>query len=362
MSEVYIAEAFKIVMHHLSEKHAEVRISSFSIIKELFSKSHHFRELLSADFQEFARYVLDIDPKHPLPPPQSVSKQLKLEAIKTIKDWNSTYGDTYKKLKFGFKYLQQSKTVDFDSLDERTIAQRRQDELQQSRLNLAKLKMLESLKDEIAGYISEITASLSEMENGLSLLNADELTSDDLEHHDEHQDTSSSSDLREHGIMPNQEFSLTIDVKPTQLYINADNQDIVNCLREQYRRLESQFWPVIVRWNISAAKAGAEEQLQKRILDLKSRTANILSKCKELGLEQLDSEESSESDLETVPDLESFNDDTLIEAELLSKTKVLGSLTKNAKLQTVSKKGLSALDIESCQASQLAGTIVKFPM
>lgn len=57
-------------MDQLAKQHAEIRLSSFQIINELFTRSHIFRELLISDFQKFARLVTETDPHHPLPPPK----------------------------------------------------------------------------------------------------------------------------------------------------------------------------------------------------------------------------------------------------------------------------------------------------
>ena len=95
-------------MHHLNQKHSEVRLACLLIFKELFQRSHYFRELLVADFQDFSKLVLDIDPRSTLPPPAAASKQLKVTAMKTIKEWSDIYGEAYKKLKIGYLYLKKS--------------------------------------------------------------------------------------------------------------------------------------------------------------------------------------------------------------------------------------------------------------
>ena len=52
-SDEYVKEAFHLVMTQLRKEHAEIRLSAFLIIDELFMRSHCFRELMLAEFQEF---------------------------------------------------------------------------------------------------------------------------------------------------------------------------------------------------------------------------------------------------------------------------------------------------------------------
>lgn len=121
-------------MHQLNQKHSEVRLACLLIFKELFQRSHYFRELLVADFQDFSKLVLDIDARYPLPPPPAALKQLKVTAMKTIKEWYEVYGEAYKKLKIGYLYLKKSKAVDFEDMEARSAQERTRIQEKEERL------------------------------------------------------------------------------------------------------------------------------------------------------------------------------------------------------------------------------------
>lgn len=93
------------LMSHLAENHAEVRLSAFQLANELFLRSSQFRELLTSDFKTFAGLVTGTDPLSPLPPPKDAASQLKKGSLLAIKEWTQKYGRGYPKLKLGYNYL-----------------------------------------------------------------------------------------------------------------------------------------------------------------------------------------------------------------------------------------------------------------
>ena len=98
-------------MTHLSKDHAEIRLSSFQLIDDLFTRSHLFRELLISDFQLFTKLVTGVDSDQSLPPPKPVSEQLKEKSLLAIRNWNEKFGDGYPKLRLGYNYLKFNKKV-----------------------------------------------------------------------------------------------------------------------------------------------------------------------------------------------------------------------------------------------------------
>ena len=305
ISDIYVEETFKLLMHQLTESHSEIRLSSFNIVKELFKRSHHFRELLSDDFSVFSKLVLDIDPQKPLPPPAAAAKHLRFSASKTIKEWNEVYGVAYKKLRIGYNYLKRSGIVDFDDLEARTTQQRSRIEERETRLNSFKHIQLQALMEEFATEELDINTCVTQMQNGLSLLVPDDCEESGV--------LDDSPDLRAHG-MTDPNFSIIVEVKPIQVAVNRDNKEVIQFLRDQCKLLSSRFLPSVLKWNIVGAKLGAEEQFQKKILDLKMKLESILHKYQELNLPQSRQSDdgSDESDLETVPDEEVDEDETLI--------------------------------------------------
>ena len=102
---------YELAMSNLSKKHAEIRLSAFQIICELFPRSHLFRLLVVSDFQQLAELVTGTESKRPLPPPRSAATRLKETSLLAIKQWNEQFGDGYPKLKLGYNYLKHSKKV-----------------------------------------------------------------------------------------------------------------------------------------------------------------------------------------------------------------------------------------------------------
>ena len=311
ISEEYVVETFKFLMHQLGQKHSEIRLTAFKIAKELFSRSHCFRDLVAADFQDFTKLVLDIDPKMPLPLPVHASKELKVLAARTIKEWDHEYGEAYKKLRIGFNYLKKSNLVDFEDAEARTAQERNRARARDAKLNAMKEAKLRDLLEEFNSQESEMVDCVTQMQNGLSLIVPDDFLQDPEEVQEE------VGDLRAHGLTNAASFNLTIEVEPIRIRVNSDNREIVQCLQDQYRLLNGRFLPALTKWNISAAKLGAEEQLQKRILDHKTRFEMLAQKYLELDLPrdkltgdyEQDSSSSSESDLETVAELENSEED-----------------------------------------------------
>ena len=98
-------------MKYLAKKHAEVRLSAFQVLNELFIRSNQFRELALADFKKLALLVTGTDAAHPLPPPKEAATKLKKESLLAIKEWNQKFGSGYQELRLGYNYLKYNKKV-----------------------------------------------------------------------------------------------------------------------------------------------------------------------------------------------------------------------------------------------------------
>lgn len=110
-SEEHLRHAFHLLLTRLQEEHAEMRFSAFQVLQELFARSHHFRTLLIANFQEFLELTVGIDHEQPLPPPKEVAQKLRRAAIKAVQEWHEKYGEAYKQLSLGYHFLKQNKKV-----------------------------------------------------------------------------------------------------------------------------------------------------------------------------------------------------------------------------------------------------------
>lgn len=102
---------YDLVLLNLSKDHAEVRLSAFQIVAELFPRSHLFRELVISNFQQLAELVTGTESKQHLPPPQPAATRLKEISLLAIRQWNDKFGDGYPKLKLGYNFLKHRKKV-----------------------------------------------------------------------------------------------------------------------------------------------------------------------------------------------------------------------------------------------------------
>ena len=201
----------------------------------------------------------------------------------------------------------------------------------------------------------------TQVENGFELLLPDEFS---IKEHGKCGDpiNSDTCDFRAHGITNNATFNLVIEVQTSQtIQVTEDNHEIIRCMQDQYRLLTSRFLPMVFKWNIIATKLGADERLQKKILDLKLKIELIIKKYQELNLSscntQVDS--SSESDLETVPDLD-INYENDVNSDIIDVTpdcKQRPSGRPAPKKQRIDDKRKLPLDIDSYASSQSAAPI-----
>lgn len=110
-SEELLGHAYHLLMAQLSQEHAEIRLSAFQVLGQLFARSHQFRTLVISNFQEFLELTLGTDHERPLPPPREVAQRLRQAATRAVHGWNEKYGAAYKKLALGFHFLKHSKQV-----------------------------------------------------------------------------------------------------------------------------------------------------------------------------------------------------------------------------------------------------------
>lgn len=110
-SDEHICHIYHLLMTQLNEDHAQIRLSAFQIVDELFTRSHQFRTLIISNFQELLELTVETNYDQPLPPPEEVAQNLKTIAIKSVQRWHEEYGEAYKKLSLGYHFLKQNKKV-----------------------------------------------------------------------------------------------------------------------------------------------------------------------------------------------------------------------------------------------------------
>ncbi|XP_070799520.1 UV-stimulated scaffold protein A [Pituophis catenifer annectens] len=182
-SDEHISHVYHLLMSQLNQDHAEIRLSAFQIVDQLFTRSHLFRTLLISNFQEFLELTVETDYDQPLPPPTDVAQKLKKAAIKSVQEWHEKYGEAYKKLSLGYFFLKQNKKVDFQDVHARTLAERKRDEERQKRLDNIYKDKAQKVEKEMKDTSPEIQSVLTELESCFQLLVPDPLdfTMDEVE-------------------------------------------------------------------------------------------------------------------------------------------------------------------------------------
>ncbi|XP_061109308.1 UV-stimulated scaffold protein A isoform X1 [Conger conger] len=363
VSNDYIEHVYHLIMTQLAQEHAEIRLSALQITDELFSRSHRFRTLLVSNLQEFMELTVETDAEQPLPPPKEVARKLKILAIRSVQSWQGTYGQAYKKLALGYHFLKQVKKVDFNDIHARTLAERRRQEEKQKRLErIYKDKVTKAIQ-EMEEDMPDIEECLTEVENCIQLLTPhpadfnlgsleptvacqtpghytvssgdDErpCCSKDLEDkgaaglkETENKEEESSEEesemeevleqdtfIRNTGLMT-RTYSLALNMS-TDLCVKEteDNEAVVNTMWDLHRLISTKHLPGVQSWVQVFTKAGGNDALLRRALDLKKGLERALQKHEELHIEyrrrerrvaNAGTDDEDDNDFEEVPEKE----------------------------------------------------------
>uniref|UniRef100_A0A3B4X2N7 UV-stimulated scaffold protein A n=1 Tax=Seriola lalandi dorsalis TaxID=1841481 RepID=A0A3B4X2N7_SERLL len=247
-----IDHLYHLVMSQLNQEHSEIRLSAFQITSELFSRSHHFRMLLVDNFQEFLELTVETDSDQPLPPPKEVARKLRSLAIQTVQSWQASYGTAYKKLALGYHFLKQVKKVDFQDAEARTVAERRREEERQRRMERI--------------YKERVETACRDMEG---------------KHH--------------MTFLPFLFCLSGFHLKETE-----DNEVVVSTVIDLHRLITTKHLPAVQGWVQVFTKAGAEQQLLRRLhIDYKTRVRRVMKAS--------DGEDDDEDDdFDEVPEKEGY--------------------------------------------------------
>ncbi|XP_036903122.1 UV-stimulated scaffold protein A isoform X2 [Sturnira hondurensis] len=169
-SEEQLSRTYHLLMAQLNQEHAQIRLSAFQIVRELFGRSHLFRVLVVSNFQEFLELTLGTDHRKPLPPPREVAQRLKQAVALAVQSWNEKFGAAYKKLALGYHFLKHSQQVDFQDVNARTPAERKREEEKQRRLDRIYRGRAEQAVREMQEMSEEIRGCLVEADSCFRLL------------------------------------------------------------------------------------------------------------------------------------------------------------------------------------------------
>nr|XP_035150252.1 UV-stimulated scaffold protein A isoform X2 [Callithrix jacchus]XP_035150253.1 UV-stimulated scaffold protein A isoform X2 [Callithrix jacchus]XP_035150254.1 UV-stimulated scaffold protein A isoform X2 [Callithrix jacchus] len=169
-SEEQLSRTYRLLIAQLAQEHAEIRLSAFQIVDELFARSHQFRVLLVSNFQEFLELTLGTDPAQPLPPPREAAQRLRQAATRAVEGWNEKFGEAYKKLALGYHFLRHNKKVDFQDANARTLAERKREEEKRKHLDKIYQERASQAEREMQEMSGEMESCLTEVQSCFRLL------------------------------------------------------------------------------------------------------------------------------------------------------------------------------------------------
>uniref|UniRef100_A0A8D0XH89 UV-stimulated scaffold protein A n=1 Tax=Sus scrofa TaxID=9823 RepID=A0A8D0XH89_PIG len=327
-SEEQLSHAYHLLMAQLRQDHAEVRLSAFQVLDQLFTRSHQFRMLVVSNFQEFLELTLGTNHERPLPLPREVAQRLRQAATQAVRGWNEKYGSAYKKLAVGFHFLRHSKQVDFQDVDARTLAERKRAEEKQKRLDRIYRERSERAAREMEEMTGEIRRCLTEVESCFRLLvpldlglspgaalpavapavaeegppdlgdeerpccsrslpacarcpaavGAGVLPSED-------EDSDQEEFVRRHGLGSRQ-YTLDVELSSDSLRVreDEDNLAVIHAAQDALRLIQNKFLPAVSAWVQLFTRAGTHGGHLEGAIDLKAELETALRRSRELDI------------------------------------------------------------------------------
>uniref|UniRef100_A0A1B6L5M6 UV-stimulated scaffold protein A C-terminal domain-containing protein n=1 Tax=Graphocephala atropunctata TaxID=36148 RepID=A0A1B6L5M6_9HEMI len=324
-SDKYVKEAYDLVMEHLEENHAEVRLSAFQICDEIFRRSHCFREQVIFNLEKVVRLTAGAD----LPPPAPVACELKRVALTAIHKWNTEFGKNYKKLDLGYNYLRQVEKIDFTALnlvDTATSAREQEVRRRQEAVNRERIKkvLLEYKEKE-----ADITTSLTSLSNCINLLlpHPDDFFIADSDEQSESKPMSSMSqsggegrsecsgsdsddDLQDVGLrevgMVNTKHSIQLQFMPSSeacIDKTPENAVIIENAQEHARLIGTKYLPSVKAWLQVLSKSSDKPEEKRRLIELRGELEDVMFKYGRMTFNSAADDVSSDSELEEVPEV-----------------------------------------------------------
>ncbi|XP_044912627.1 UV-stimulated scaffold protein A isoform X2 [Felis catus] len=347
-SEEQLRRAYHLLMAQLSREHAEVRLSAFQVIDQLFARSHQFRVLVVSNFQEFLELTLGTDHEQPLPPPREAAQRLRQAAARAVQGWHGKYGAAYKKLALGYHFLRHSKKVDFEDVSARTLAERKREEEKQKRLDRIyrercerAVRDMEETSEEIRGCLTEVescfrllvpldlaegpgaalpTVAFGASEGGAPCLagavrpgdeepccsksllacarppspppwtagDSGEEDEEDEEDEDRHEDSDGDEEgfVRRHGL-GSHKYTLDVELSSDGLRVHEDedNHAIIQSARDALKLIRNKFLPAVRSWVQLFTRAGIRGGHLEAAINLKAELETALRRSGELDIE-----------------------------------------------------------------------------
>ncbi|XP_014594246.1 UV-stimulated scaffold protein A [Equus przewalskii] len=338
-SDEQLGHAYHLLKAQLSQEHAEIRLSAFQIVDELFARSHQFRVLVISDFQEFLELTLGTDHEHPLPPPREVAQRLRQATTRAVQVWNEKYGSAYKKLALGYHFLRHNKQVDFQDVNARTLAERKREEEKQKRLDKIYRERSERAAKQMEEMSEEIRRCLTEVESCFRLLlpfdlapspgaavpaAASSVSAEGRPHQaaapnhedeeqpccsktlptcarhpgatsregppsedeDEDEDSDQEGFVRRHGL-GSHKYTLDVELSSDSLRVreDEDNCAVIHSARDALKLIRNKFLPAVCSWVQLFTRAGVHGGHLEGAIDLKAELETALRRSQELDIE-----------------------------------------------------------------------------
>lgn len=320
-SEEQLGHAYHLLMAQLSQEHAEIRLSAFQVLVQLFARSHQFRTLVISNFQEFLELTLGTDHERPLPPPREVAQRLRQAATRAVHGWNEKYGAAYKKLALGFHFLKHSKQVDFQDVDARTLSERKRAEERQKRLDRIYKERSQWAAREMEEMSAEIRGCLTELESCFRLLLPFDLNpvpgstwcpvpekGDGDEEQPccskslpacsgrpgaagaggpplEEEDSDPEGFVRHHGL-GSWQYTLDVELSSDSLRVreSEDNSAVIRAAQDALRLIQNKLLPAACSWVQLFTRAGMHGGPLEGAIHLKTELEAALKRSRELDI------------------------------------------------------------------------------
>lgn len=369
-SDDYVRVAFAQLFHQLETNDSHKRFLALLLCKELMMRSKVFRQLMADQMQLFISLTIVggalkkgqtlssssssssstgignkrrsfLKSSHTaalLPPPVESAELLRSTSLECVEEWDAKYGEVYRKIHLGFKYVKEVLEIKFPNIRQRNERIARQERERQrvtqdilrSKFSticaefedtvlqvLVVLKQMDVLFPQIVpnmddilhtgGYFSdeekEEHTEQSVEQNTID--EQDDHRNDDKELEEEWEtvfDTGKEEEDDRFGLdeiiqaagLGSSDFELTIEISNQfENLCTKDNKFLFDTLRDGLNQLVKLYEPIVLDWinvlsNVDLANAQDKARAQtmiSRSIELKQKIAEVKDKCAELNIE-----------------------------------------------------------------------------
>lgn len=309
-SDENLGLVYRMLLNQMEKEHAEIRLSCFQMINELFLRSHKFRLMVLGEFHCILELCVETNDDKKLPLPRNVAKVLKSTALSEIENWYQKFGSHYKKLELGYDFLKRVKKVDFAGMRSRTLLEQQRQESLEAREKELEKRAIEKVEKEMRENCLDIESTVTQGNSCLNLVlprpcdlygdeKPDKLqeqgTCDSIVCHRSEITSKGNAQLQDcetntglesgkyHGI-PTQNYKLTITIPLGKTYVNEteDNKDLLANLHDLMNEIASRYIPMVNKWiNILTKCNNVNDKLEK-CLQLRDKLKESTEKYKEI--------------------------------------------------------------------------------